>query len=51
MEMHTFTEAMAVTCDLVAAAALFAFWVQHGLADASSGERSSAGLATEGAHA
>lgn len=29
--MHTFAEAMAVTCDLVAAAALFAFWVQHGL--------------------
>lgn len=30
--MHTWNEAMAVTCDVVAAVALFAYWVQHGLA-------------------
>lgn len=30
--MHTFAEALAVTCDVVAATALFAYWVHQGLA-------------------
>lgn len=32
--MHTFTEAVAVTCDMVAAVALFTLWVQTGRAEA-----------------